>query len=207
MATDDDDDRWGRLFHRQSIVFIVLLERICRFSRLLTMEIKQQFTEIYEREADAIFRYVILRVANREEALDIVQDSFLRFWQTLGRGTLIDSPRSFLFAIARNRVIDWYRSKKSLSLEAMFEAAEGEFFEIADPHSYQEIEIGAEVAVILKGLNELPSQYREVVYLRYAEDLSPKEIAEIVGATPNAISIRLNRGIAELRKILKIENR
>lgn len=170
-------------------------------------EQERRFVELYEKEVDAIFRYVFLRVADKEEAKDIVQDSFTRFWQSLNSGSKIENSRAFLFSITRNRVIDWYRKKKSISLESTFEDEEGEFFEIADPDAHKQIEVSSESSLVLKAINELASQYREVVYLRFIEDLSPKDIAEILGTTPNAISIRINRGIEELRKILKIDIR
>jgi len=161
--------------------------------------------EIYEKEADAIFRYAILRVANRDDVLDIVQDTFAKFWQALNAGTSINYPRSFIFTIVRNKIIDWYRKKKPESLDAMMEIEDGIAFELPDEYADKEAEFSAEVSIILKALNKLPPQYREAVYLRFVEGLSPAEIAKVLGATPNTISIRINRGMGELRNNLGID--
>lgn len=167
---------------------------------------EREFAQIYEREADAIFRYALVRTGNREEALDITADTFLGFWRTLMKDAIVENARPLLFTIVRSRVIDWYRKKKSLSLDAMTQGDNGEFFEVADPSIHNEIQDKAEAGIILKAVGDLRSEYREVVYLRFVENLSPVEIADILQATPNAVSIRINRGLAELRKILKIEN-
>lgn len=165
---------------------------------------KQQFTQIYKKEADAVFRYVLLRVSNKEEVLDIVQDTFTRFWQSWNKET-IEYPRSFIFTVARNRIIDWYRKKKPQSLEAMVESEDGQVFDIPDEKMQTDIKLSAEASVVLKALDKLSTGYREAVYLRFVEDLTLAEIAKILATTPNAVSIRLNRGLDELRNHLKID--
>lgn len=167
-------------------------------------EKKRQFSLIYNNEVDTLFRYVALRVANKAETIDIVQDSFVRFWRVFNEGTTIINSRSFLFTIARNRIIDWYRKKKTLSLEAMTELQNGEFFEIKDESVEGVIEKGTDASLVLMAINKLTPQYREAVYLRFVEDLQPQDIAQILNITPNAVSIRINRGLEELRKILGI---
>jgi RNA polymerase sigma-70 factor, ECF subfamily len=169
---------------------------------------KQDFEKIYSKEADAIFRYVISRVSNRQEAIDIVQDAFLKFWQAFIGERDIKNTRSFLFTITRNNIIDWYRKRKYLSLEALAESDEDSgTVEIPDEKSFNEIEISAEASLILKAMNKLSPKYKETIHLRFVGDLPPSEISEILGITPNAVSVRLNRGLEELRKILKINEK
>lgn len=170
-----------------------------------TNEKKEQFTEIYEREVHALYRYVFLRISQKDEVLDIVQDTFMKFWLAMNKGAEIRSPRSFIFTIARNRIIDWYRKKKHYSLEEITETEEGMGFEIPDEELYRGMNLSAEAAVVLKAVDGLPPQYREAVYLRFVESLSPSEIAEVLGITANAASVRISRGMEELRKKLKIE--
>lgn len=167
---------------------------------------KEEFIEIYEREADAIYRYALLRVSDREEVVDIVQDTFTRLWQKMNGGSVIDYPRSFVFTIARNRIIDWYRKKKPHSLEIMMGSEDNVAFDVADENIHKNIESYAEARIALEALNKLSPSYREVIYLRFIENLPPLEISQILGMTPNAVSVRINRGLQELRNILRIDN-
>ncbi|MDD2657804.1 MAG: RNA polymerase sigma factor [Candidatus Pacebacteria bacterium] len=164
--------------------------------------LKKQFTRLYTDESDAVFRFCFLRTSDRDVAIDIMQDTFMRFWEVYARQEeVIESKRAFLFAIARNRIIDWYRKKKSPSLDALVEkaGAEGETFK--DTTQVENIEMAAEAKSLIEKIGELDPLYQQVVYLRYVEDLEPREIAEILGETANVISVRLHRGLKQLRAV------
>ena len=82
-------------------------------------DIAYAFEKTYTDESDAIFRFCLVRVSNREQALDLTQETFLRLWQSLSQDKEIANARAFLFTVAHNLVIDWYRKKKSVSLDSM----------------------------------------------------------------------------------------
>jgi RNA polymerase sigma-70 factor, ECF subfamily len=159
------------------------------------------FEKVYKEESDAIFRFCFLRVSRREEALDITQETFLRLWQTMRGGKIVRNKRTFLFTIAHHLIIDWYRKKKSISLDMIIEErvnGEQDLFE--DTFHTKDTELAAEGRYLLDKLNELPETYRQPVYLRFVEDMSPKDIGKILGISTNATSVRINRGLFELRK-------
>lgn len=166
---------------------------------------KTRFEAIYQKEVDLVFRYTLLRVANKEETIDIVQETFTKFWQVFNTNEVVDYPRAFILTIARNKIIDWYRKKKPQSLEAIAEKNEDGIFDIKDERMHEDINLSAEASVVMKAVDKVSAQNREAIYLRFVEDLSPTEIARILEVTPNAVSIRLNRGLAELRNHLRIE--
>ena len=164
--------------------------------------IKNQFIQLYNDESDAIYRFCILRVSDKEVAIDLMQDTFMRFWDVLSQGgKKIKNKRAFLFSIARNGIIDWYRKKKTLSLDSLTEKA-GENSDIF-PHTEErkEIEMAHEATFLIERIREIEPSYQQVVYLRYVEGLGPKDIAEIIGESVNVVSVRIHRGIAQLRKI------
>ncbi len=163
-------------------------------------EIKQTFEEIYESESDAIFRFCLVRVSNREQALDITQETFLRLWQSMLQNKEILNNRAFLFTIAHRLVIDWYRKKKSFSLDSMLNHGEEDGYDPSDEMTTSRLELVAEGRYLLDKINELSPSNRHPVYLRYVEDLSPVEIGKILGISTNAASVRINRGLLELRK-------
>jgi RNA polymerase sigma-70 factor (ECF subfamily) len=163
------------------------------------------FEATYKNESDVIFRFCLLRVSNREQALDITQETFLRLWKQMQENKDILNERALLFTIARHLIIDWYRKKKSLSLDAMafnYNEEMKEGFDVLDESTTGvELELGAESRYLIEKINELTETYREPLYLRFVEDLSPPEIGKILGISVNATSVRINRGLEELRKI------
>ena len=101
-----------------------------------------KFQKIYETESDAIFRFCLTRVSNRDQALDITQETFLRLWKTLNQDEKVLNNRAFLFTIAHRLIIDWYRKKKSLSLDRMINNKEREVdFDVIDETTNDNIEV------------------------------------------------------------------
>ena len=168
----------------------------------MKVDMNHKFEEIFSKESDSIFRFCLIRVSNREQALDITQETFLRLWQSLLQDKEILNNRAFLFTVARRLIIDWYRKKKSISLEGIMNNDNQDGFDPSDEMTtVGNLEIKAEGRFLLNKINKLPPSYQQPVYLRFVEDLSPPEIAEILGISTNAASVRINRGLDELRKI------
>lgn len=168
---------------------------------------KSIFENLYKKEADRIFRFVLMRVSSRDEALDITEEVFYKFWQSMQDGKHIENHLAFLFAIARNKIIDWYRKKKSLSLENLLENkedADGEALQLADPDAHTDIATGVEANWVIKTLHKLEKKDAEIIDLRFIQGLQPQEISEILGTSANSISIRITRAIEKLRKELGI---
>ncbi len=163
--------------------------------------IEKSFNDVYTKESDAIFRFCINRVSDRDQALDLTQETFTKYWKALLDGDVVDYPRTFLFTIARNSIIDWYRKKKSISLESLTDPETDEPYEPLSDDAANQLRLGAEGRFLVSKIHELGVGYRDAVYLRYVEGLSPPEIADILKLSINATSVRINRGIEELRRI------
>lgn len=165
-----------------------------------TKALQEQFTTIYQAQSDAIFRFCVLRVSDREQALDLVQETFARLWQSLTKGQKIDNARGFLFTVAQRLVIDWYRKKKAVPFNRLESEEEDAAFDPPDT-TLEGLGLGAEGRYLLGKIGEIGPSNRQAVYLRFVEGLSPGEIGDILGVSANAASVRINRGLAELRKI------
>jgi len=165
---------------------------------------KKRFTEIYNQESDPLFRFCLLRVSDRERALDITQEALARLWSSIFLGKKVENPRALLFVIARNLIIDWYRRIKSVSLESLSSDNGDREFDAPDSKATLEIELSADAKRAYSMLESLEPQYREVMYFRYVEDLPPKEIGEILKVNANTVSVRLTRGMEALRKLMGI---
>jgi RNA polymerase sigma-70 factor (ECF subfamily) len=96
-------------------------------------------------------------------------------------------------------VIDHYRKKTSTSLEGLSEQG-------YEPAINENIsgKVDSKMAYdkALQLLSKIDEKYREAVLLRYVEDLSPRQIAEIIGESENVVSVRIHRGVEKLRKLL-----
>ncbi|OGN08124.1 MAG: hypothetical protein A3J46_06270 [Candidatus Yanofskybacteria bacterium RIFCSPHIGHO2_02_FULL_41_11] len=160
-------------------------------------EIMEAFTKAYDELSDSIFRHCWFRIGDRERAKDLMQETFTKSWQYISRGEKVDNLKAFLYRVANNLIIDEYRKKKELSLDnLMVEGFEPGF----DDRRKNEQEIDARF--ILGVVNRLDEKYREAVLMRYIDDLSPKEIAEVTGESENNISVRIHRGLSQLKEIL-----
>jgi RNA polymerase sigma factor (sigma-70 family) len=166
--------------------------------------IKKEFTAFYEKENQALFRFCLWRVSHRETALELAQESFARLWSRMASGRKMEQPRAFLYVTARNLIIDWYRKSRTSSLEALSEDAEKPF-DRADERAQEVMEISPDAKRALSLIDRLEDQYREVVYMSFVEELPPREIALILNITPNAVSIRLSRGLEALREMMGID--
>ena len=158
---------------------------------------KAQFMSAYEQYADALFRYCILRVEDRETALDLVQDTFTKTWDYMARGNKVDNIKAFLYRSLTNTIIDHYRSRKPVdSLETMNE--QDGFDPPAPREMVEDIIDGAQVIEMVRRLGD---DYRDAVYLRYVEGLSIREISDATGVSSTLVAVRVHRGLAKLRDI------
>lgn len=162
---------------------------------------RSELEEAFEQYSDALFRHCFFRLSDREKALDLTQETFLRVWKYNENGGEIEDVKAFLYRTLNNLVVDEYRKKKTVSLDSLLEedgVSEGDFDDlISNDRSSFEQAIDAKRALVI--LERLPEKYRTALTLRYVDGLSPKEIAEITNETENVVSVRIHRGLAKLR--------
>jgi len=161
---------------------------------------EENFIKAYEKYADALFRYFYYRVADRERAKDCMQETYTRTWAYLAEGKTVDNIRAFLYQVARNLIIDASRKKEPLSLEVI-DPDGNKIKDKGDLRASSESSLDAQAALVK--INELEEVYRETLTLRYVDGLRPKEIAAVLEETENVISVRIHRGLKQLRGLLK----
>ncbi len=161
-------------------------------------DLEKQFLQAYDQFSDAIFRHCYFRVFNRERAKELVQDCFMKTWEYLAKGEKVDNLRAFLYRVANNLIIDNSRKRKEASLDQMVE----EGFEPAGETKDRLIGF-LEGKEAIRLLERLSPAYRQVVQMRYLDDLDIKEIAGIIGESENNVSVKLHRAVKQLREILE----
>ncbi len=163
---------------------------------MLGADKEQQFLVAYEQYSDAIFRYCYYRVFDREKAKDYVQEAYCRTWKYLSEGKEIQNLRAFLYRTANNIIIDESRKRKATSLDGIMEKG---FTPKTDTREKtQDYFTGKEIINMVKSLDE---KYRDVILMKYVDDLSTKEIAFALNETENNIYVRLSRGLEKVKKL------
>jgi RNA polymerase sigma-70 factor (ECF subfamily) len=169
---------------------------------------KSEFEEVALPFIDALFNLALNLTRNRKDAEDLVQETYLRayrFFDSYRRGTHI---KAWLFRILRNTFINRYRAAKTRPDEVDFGKVEMTYERIIDEEfirqnqpSSPEESVMAEILddEVQEALNQLPGEYREVVIMALAEDLSYKEIAAALSIPLGTVMSRLHRG----RKLLQ----
>jgi RNA polymerase sigma-70 factor (ECF subfamily) len=149
-----------------------------------------------------LLRYLLYLTGNRDLAEDLFQETWMR---VLVRGAQFNGNSRFdtwLFTIARNLVIDFRRRRTMASLEEMSEKAENDHpFEIAsnDPTPFDHYLLRQNSALVAEALLTLDPLHREVLVLRFHEELALDQIAGVTGAPLSTVKSRLYRGLASLR--------
>ncbi|MDP3956149.1 MAG: sigma-70 family RNA polymerase sigma factor [bacterium] len=157
---------------------------------------EDEYLDLYDKEADAIYRRCYFKTSSKEVAEELTQEAFMRLWQYV-RVKPIEEPRALLFTITNNAIKDWYKKKKTPSFTQVGFTEEPE---IADPREevYSRIRQQELHDLIMK----LPDEDRELIHLRFIEDIRTKDIAVFLGVSENVVSVRLNRAKRRMQELL-----
>ncbi len=162
-------------------------------------KIQAIFMKSYEEHSDAILRYCHFQTSNREVALDLVQDTFMKTWSYLQGGNEVDNVKAFLYKVAKNLIIDYRRKKKSYSLDAITETG----IEFSEGDESEDATNKFDRQFVLSQLEKLDPDAREILTMRYVNEMSIKEIAEATDLTPNNVSVKIHRSIDKMKLVLK----
>lgn len=165
------------------------------------------FDELLARYKDRIFNYILFMVKDREAADDLFQDTIVKVIVRLQEGRYkADGRFSFwLSRVAHNAVIDYFRDKAS---DPMVEAQDDEALcrlgrktAVADSHEQRVAKTQALASARLL-MDNLPPNQREVVYMRFYQEVPFKEIAEMTGVSIGTALGRMRYGLINMRKMV-----
>jgi len=167
------------------------------------------FDELLSRTQTALFSYIIFIVHNKEVANDIFQETFLKAITKLKEGKYSPSGRfnGWLIRIAHNAIMDWYRRQKSQHLIdtdgsdiAIAEMSDQQIMET----SREDIMANAQVLEDVKAMIDfLPENQRDIVKMRYYQNLSFKEIAALTNCSINTCLGRMRYALINMRRLAK----
>lgn len=159
---------------------------------------EQAFTLLYEQHFQSIFKFVSMRVGDKETAEDLTSTIFLKAWQKLSGFELRGIPfRAWLFRIARNAIIDHYRtSKKAVPLDLVNEDKLPRTKSLSD-----QVADSLEAEEVIRLLRQLTLDQQNVLIMRLVNGLSTTEIAQVMGKQEGAIRALQMRGLQALAKL------
>jgi RNA polymerase sigma-70 factor, ECF subfamily len=140
--------------------------------------------------------YAFFKIHNRQTGQDLVQDTFMKTWRYLISGGKVELMKPFLYHILNHLIIDEYRKHKTSSLDSLLEKGYEPYFD--DSERIGDTFDGQSALLLIQCL---PTKYREVMRMRYVQELSLKEIALLTGQSRNTVAVQAHRGLIKLRKL------
>ena len=167
------------------------------------------FDELLSRTQTGIFSYIIFIVHNKEVANDLFQETFLKAITKLKQGKYTTSGKfnGWLIRIAHNAIMDWYRRQKSKHIIDT-DGSELAIAEMSDQvimeTSREDLLANAQVMEDVRSLIDfLPENQREIVKMRYYQNLSFKEMAVLAGCSINTALGRMRYALINMRRLAK----
>lgn len=169
------------------------------------------FDELLSRNQSKLFSYILFVVRDEDKANDLFQETFVKVITKLHQGRYVDSGKfgAWIMRIAHNVIMDWYREQRSRNLieptdeNDLSNLSGNEILDSNVENRYVNDQIMVDVKNMM---NMLPPTQHEVVFMRFYQDLSFKEIAETTGVSINTSLGRMRYAILNLRRMSKEHN-
>ena len=153
------------------------------------------FSVVYDHFVEPLYRFIYYKTFSKETAEDLLSDVFMRALEHVDRyDPAKGSLSAWLYQIARNRVIDHYRTKRTtVPIDDTFDLG----FEERTAERY---DAKVKLDAIHSYLTHLPVRQREIIMLRVWEELSYREIADLVGGSEGSVKMAFSRAIGDIRE-------
>jgi RNA polymerase sigma-70 factor (ECF subfamily) len=154
---------------------------------------------------DGLYGYALVLTRNHAEAEDLVQETYVRAIQAMGRLRAGSNVKGWLFTILRNVWLNQLRKRRNSPQMIELEGGDGVVNGVVEPskNSYDLYVSKTETERVRASIQELPIEFREIILLREYEDLSYQEVASVLGCPVGTVMSRLARARAKLRTLLQ----
>jgi RNA polymerase sigma-70 factor (ECF subfamily) len=157
---------------------------------------REAFGALYDRHVVRVYRHIYYMVGRAPEAEDLSAQAFLQAWEAIDRYQIRGAPFvSWLLRIAHNLAVSHLRSRREGAElpDTLVDTSRG-----GDPEDA--VQRGAEAERVRQAILRLRDEQRQVIILRFVEDLEYREVAEIVGKSVAAVRVIQHRALNALRK-------
>ncbi|MDI6820838.1 MAG: sigma-70 family RNA polymerase sigma factor [Patescibacteria group bacterium] len=160
---------------------------------------EKAFGKLYDEHMPRIYRFVLLRTGRKADAEDLTHQIFMNAWQNVNRYEFRGFPfSSWLYRIANNAVIDYYRTwKNNQPLETTAEEVLTE-----SPNFDEQLDQQLNLKIVKAAINDLEQNQQNVLIMKFVDDLSNKEIAEALEKSEGAIRVIQHRALKQLKNII-----
>jgi len=157
---------------------------------------EQEFEQILQRFEIPLFQYARRITGDTEQARDVVQETFIKF-QRNGALQREDEPATWLFTVCRNGALNICRKERRMMYldEELIEARESK-----QPMPFNELEQKEATGFLLRIVATLPPRQQEVIQLKFQNDLSYQQIADIMQTNANNVGVLLHTALKTLRQ-------
>ncbi|MCH8556227.1 MAG: sigma-70 family RNA polymerase sigma factor [Balneolia bacterium] len=167
------------------------------------------FTMLVQRYQQRLYHYLIRYTRNHEDTEDIIQETFMRVYNSRNAYEEVARFSTWLYTIAGNLMRTQFKKRQRMQTSSISASAQDDdpgtySLEIPDTHLTPEEHVNSSLtmSMIRKALNELPEEYSELLNLREYKDLSYEEISEAVNLPMGTVKSRINRGRNRLQSML-----
>jgi len=166
---------------------------------LKALEDVDYFTCMYLRYESQLKRYILkISKVTPQEAEDILQEAYIKIWRNLNAIDPSMKLSSWLYRIIYNQTISNWRKKKGAAIITLDEKVAQTIFEDLENKDSEEINDRA----VQKAINGLPAKYKDVIILKYFENMNYEEISDILKIPEGTVAVRLNRAKKAIKKAL-----
>ncbi len=159
---------------------------------------KKRFEDIYSSYVEQVYRFLYLKLGSRDDAEDLTSKTFVRVWDTVQRENPesgMRNPRAYVYKVARNLLIDYYRSKREATVST-------DDVVIPDQSQtiHQKAEIDSEIEQVRFALNKLNEDYQNVIIWYYLNELSIQEVADLMDKSETSVRVTVHRAVSALKQ-------
>jgi RNA polymerase sigma-70 factor (ECF subfamily) len=159
---------------------------------------REAFGRLYDHFSEKLYKFIFFRVGHKELAEDIMADTFVKAWTKIDQ---LDNAKAFtgwLYQIAKNNIIDYYRVKKvTVDLEEVVDVLEDAASPIDDAN------LIIEQKIVLELIEYLPDDQQQIIRYKFFEELDNIEIAHIMGKSEVSVRVMQHRAINKLKALLE----
>lgn len=155
-----------------------------------------RFGELYDAYVRRIYNFIYYKTRHKETAEDLTSTTFFKALTHIGQCDPHKKFSSWLYKIAHNTVIDHYRSiKPEVNIDDVWDLTD-------DSDVVRDLDATLRLGEVEKYLKTLPSEKRNIIFMRVWQEMSYREIADAVGKSEASCKMAFSRAIADLRSTL-----
>lgn len=159
----------------------------------------EAYRQLYQEYRDAVYRFLALKLPRHEDVDEVGSDVFLRGWEYM-TSNMVEYPQALFYKIAENLIAAFYQQRARRPQEALTDAMEETI--PGQTSLAEEVAAADGMAKLLEKIDQLKDEYRQVLLLKYVDELSVEEIAVQLGKTANNVRVILFRARESIKKIL-----